>query len=287
MKFSATAVSAAIVAIGGTSVKVQVQAKNQSPSSKSTKVDAGDDFLKEYSHTEPANFEGVYESCWYSVIRNSASGRETGTFHVCYDENSPDWIKKVGRGTEVIDKTDAFGAYQLKAEINPIEFGGQEGVGKFYQGFAKGDTIHFNSFGSGASPVDDTTNTVDSSTVLISNDTPDTKVCQKRKGGILECTTTLIEYCSPVSPNDVTAQFCEDRVGQWLNTYSISSVLATDIANCPTPPGDFCETKLVPPHPLDPNNTGGSAFGGERHLEDDEDVDGSRHPCPVLARMDA
>ena len=260
-----------------------VQAKKDSAStksskSKSSKSDGGEESLKEYSYTKPAEFEGVYHTCWYSVIRNSATGLGTGTFHVCNNENTPDWIQNVdvGQGRFMINKTDAFGAYQYVSVLNPVEFVGQ--VASHYQGFAKGDTITLTTYGMGGFAVDDTTNTVDNSTVLAHNDTPDTKVCQKRKGGILECTTTFVDFCSPFSLNDFTAPFCKDRVGQWLNTYTVSSVLATDIANCPTPPGDFCETNPIPEfHPLD----------RERHLTNDEDVDGSRHPCPVLARMEA
>lgn len=273
MKFSATVTTAAAVAIGGTSVMVQAKKRADTKSSKSD--GEGEDSLKEYSYTKPANFEGVYHTCSAKVIRNSATGIGTGTYHVCYDENTPDWIK---RGTLKFAETDAYGAYQVVSAFDPVEFEGD--MATQLQGFAKGDTISLATFGIGS--ITAITNTV------VHNDTPDTRVCHLRKGGMLECTTAVVDFCSPFSLNDFTAPFCEDRVGQWLNTYTVSSVLATDIANCPTPPGDFCETNPLPgTHPLDPDNPGGSPFARGRHLEDDEDDGGSRHPCPVLARMEA
>ena len=294
MKFSVTAVSAAIIAIGGTSVKVQVQAKNQSPSSKSTKSDGdvGEDSLKEYSSTKPANFEGVYHSCWLTIIRNSATGIGPGTYHLCYDEYTPEWAKE--RGFLTITKTDAYNAYQSVSRVSPIEELQKGSIRGIYQGVAKGDTISFTSYGIGAYQFDEVTGVIDlSSQPTDYNDTPDTKICQKSKGGILECTSTLVEYCSPFSLTDYTAPFCQDRVGQWLNSYTLSSVMATDIANCPAPPPDYCESenhRLPETNPLDFNNQGqgGSSFGeGVRHLikDDEHDGDGSRHPCPVLAGM--
>lgn len=178
------------------------------------------------------------------------------------------------RGALKFTKTDAYGAYQVEGIFDPVEFVGD--MVAHHQGVAKGDTITLANFGIGSITVSDQD--------IAHNDTPDTTVCQLRKGGIMECTTTLIDFCSPQSLKDFTEPFCKDKVGQWLNTYTLDYVLAADIANCPTPPGDFCETNPMPEfHPLDPDNTGGNS----RHLEDDEDVGESRHPCPVLGRMEA
>jgi hypothetical protein len=265
MKLSATVTTAAAVAIGGTSVMVQAKKRADTKSSKSD--GEGEDSLKEYSYTKPANFEGVYHTCRTSIIRNSATGIGTGTFHTCFDENTPSWFK---RGTLNFTQTDAYGAYQVESIFDPVNF--VDNMVTKSQGFAKGDTIHLTTFGKGS-----ITAVTDVVQHIIHNDTPDTTVCQLKKGRILECTQTLSEFCSPESLNDFTFPFCKDNVGQWLNTYTLDIVLATDIANCPAPPGDFCETNPVPPiHPLDHNN---------RHLEDDEDDDGNRHPCPVLAGM--
>ena len=278
MKFSAI-VSSAAVAIGGTSVQARKRGNSKSPKS-------SDASLEEYCYTEPANFEGVYDTCWYSVIRNSFSGFDTGTFHVCFDENTPDWVNN--RGRSVLTKTDAYGAYQSVTMFNPVEF--VDNLAIQHQGFAKGDTISLTTFGVGGIPVNSTTDTpIDNSNstnateILTNNDLPDSKVCKLRKGGIMECTDTVIEYCSPASLLDFTKLFCEGRIGQWMVSYTLYSVFARDIANCPSPPEGFCKTNPVPPlHPLDPNNPNGPpSFGTSRHLEDNGD--GSRHPCPVLA----
>ena len=252
--------------------------------------------LGKYKFTEPADFEGMYRTCHYSVIRSSSTGIQPGTFHACIGhENTPFWA---GEGKFILQKGDEFGAYKGVViddtnvvvefpDIPSLAMGG-------FQGFADGNTLSLNSFGTGGAIINNNGTVPEDGTrrlffinpgvgALINNDTPDTRVCTLFDEGIMKCTTILIEYCSGASNGGFTAPFCQGREGQWLNTYSLKTISVKDDFECPEPPPGFCETKPFPDfHPLDPNpNNTGIPDILMRRLDDEEEE--SFHPCPILA----
>ena len=233
--------------------------------------------LGKYQYYEPANFTGVYRGCHYSVIRSSSTGIQTGTFHACIGNENTPLLARVDN-ILFLQQEDEFGAYKGAvvdnqdvvvefSDIDIVTLGG-------WQGFAVGDTLSLNSIGVGVSAPG-----VD---IMNNNDSPDTNVCTLFDDGILGCTTILTEYCTQATiDNDFTASFCQDREGEWLNTYSIKSIKVKEGFECPEPPPGFCETNPFPDtHPLDPNNPD-ALPGFTRHLEDEEEE--SFHPCPILA----
>lgn len=234
--------------------------------------------LGEYKFTEPADFNGVYHYCRYSIIRSSSTGIQTGNFHACIGhENTPSWVG--GNSLFILEQEDEFGAYKGVVVDNQdvvVEFPDIESLtmGRF-QGFANGNTLSLNSIGVGV--------TGPGGVLLNINDSPDTNVCTLFDNGILECTTILTEYCTQATiEDDFTAPFCQDREGEWLNTYSIKSIQVMDGFECPDPPPRFCETNPLPDfHPLDPDANNTDSTPDARRLDDEEEE--SLHPCPILA----
>ena len=234
MKFTATAVVVAIAASFGINpVRGELfdgdgKSGKQSPSAS----------LDEFRYTEPANFAGDYTQCSVSVIHSSASGILDNTYHGCAENASPVVF--------TVTKTDEFGAY--KATTMPPEFVLSDDFAMGgWQGFAKGNTLLMSSFGEATLSIfpDRVVKSV------IYNNSPNTMTCSAFKKGVMECMAVFTEYCSEVSDQDELANpYCENKEGDWLNTYSMRSVFVREGFSCPSSPPGFCESTPLLRNPI-------------------------------------
>lgn len=202
--------------------------------------------LEDFSYKPPANFEGVYHSCFKTITRNSATGVQTGTFNTCEDLVNLN-----------ITSTNPFGAYMASGVIQnpniPMADWGH------WQGQAQGNKLFMASFGGDVAAGD----------AILRNDAPDRKNCDLFAHGVLRCFTVHTEYCGADDVVDV----CEGNDGKWLNTYTTWAVYAQDVDRCPPAPSGFCVDGL------------GAAIADEfdRRLEDEEEQDEEEEAtCPLL-----
>lgn len=243
-------------------------AKEAPESSRS--VGGGAPSLKPYSYTPPADFSGMYYPCFASITRNSASGILPGVYHYCPKDTDDVLYNFVEDLLQLnITSKDAFGAYyasneyDLEEEFPPQFFGDIKMTP--WEGQARGNKLFMDTYGAGST----------SEGVLERpNDTPDHKECSLFQSNVLECLTTLEEYCTLVEGVEESS-ICKDKDGQWQYTYEIWLVSAQDLEDCPAAPENFCDSNPIP--------TAAGAF--ERHLKDEAKQDEEeRATCPLLRK---
>ena len=251
MKFSIAA-----AAIAATSSFVGVHASTST--SKSGKGSCSSSpKLEKFCYEEPANFEGAYNTCYSSALREAATGYDppgtTGVFHFCLDGEGRNG--ELGSSGDVFKKLDEYGAYE--AITTGSLTGVQVGQWKF-QGIAQGNTIKMTSFGGGAVNA--------TGDVILPNETPDTQECTLYDEGILKCMNYFEEYCGPNTATNAFFPFnCE--VGEWLMSYTIETVSVLEGSECPPAPAGFCDN-YVP--------------GRKLQEEEKEEEDNEAIPCPFL-----
>jgi hypothetical protein len=258
MKFSTISVtSATTLAFTGAFVSASTKSsKSKSCSSKSSKSD-----LEPYCYSSPADFEGVYKTCWATVIRSSATKIMEGTFHMCEDKG---YFKL---SLQNFTKTDDYGAYASTSKINTgLDLGS-------FQGVANGNTLPMAAFGAGIEilPVPPF---FEGGTAP--NDSPDYQTCTMHAGNVMECSSFHTEYCAQGSELFGCANVPEGT--SWLNTYSIKNVLVPDGDECPEAPELFCDTNKIGPPPMAPSRRG---------LLEVKESGNNKSPCPFMAgKMD-
>ena len=214
--------------------------------------------MEKFCYEEPANFEGAYNTCYSSALREAATGYgPSGVFHFCLDGEGRDG--ELGSSGDVFTKLDEYGAYE--AITTGSLTGVQVGQWKF-QGIAQGSFIKMTSFGGGAVNA--------TGDVILPNETPDTQECTLYDDGILKCMNYFEEYCGPDAANNTFfPSNCE--VGEWLMSYTIETVSVLKGFDCPEPPKGFCDVPYTPDGPS-------PGFG--RKLQEEEEK--ASYPCPLL-----
>ncbi len=102
--------------------------------------------------------------------------------------------------------------------------------------------------------------------VVLPNDHPDTQECTRYDDDIMKCILYFTEYCGNETSNH-TSLPSACKVGDWLMTYTVESVLVLDGSTCPEAPIGFCD---------DPFTQG-------RKLQEDEK--GEAILCPFMKKM--
>ena len=251
MKFS---IAAAAIAATSSFVGVGVHASTSTSNSKSGKGSCSSSpKLEKFCNEEPANFEGTRKICYSNIIREAASGLQTGAYHVCPNGE--------GDSDVVFKPLDSYGAYESTLIIGGGFLGNLGGgsVSFSYQGIAQGNTIKMTSYGDGLKDGDGNT--------IRQNETPDTEECTIYDDGILKCIAQHNEYCG--SSDDSQGPDIDCEVGTWLKTYTIETISALEGFDCPEPPVGFCESGDRPGPP-------------SRKLQEEEEEENKVTPCPFF-----